>query len=259
MSLSKISAANHRFLRLLSGFLYLIIFVNTLYSKDVKIEAIVGAHIVIEDTLAANFQEPVDTVIINGLVQVSNPTLFFIDSVVPKLPDVNYKYERIENHSNNNSNYSYLLKIYLESKITAIKIRTRFYGEILAGNDSICSLDFKFTKLNGIPMEELNVKIAVENIGGPLPYLRFPYLRESRYNENNRNITWEYWFDQDSDVELTMYDIGGRARLLESYRNKRKGTYNFTFTPDYTTTAGLYFLMLTTNTGYAVRPFMVSN
>ncbi len=259
MSLSKIKTAGQSYLKLIPGFLIFFVFFNALQCKDVRIEGIVGSHIVIEDTLAAKFDEPTDTIIINGLVQISNPTLFFIDSVVPRISGINYRFEQIDSYSNNNSNFTYFLTVLPDIKVAELKIRIQYCGEILAGSDSLCSLAFRLTKVNGLPMEELNALIVAENIGGPLPYLRFPYLTESRYFDGKRDIKWQYWFDQDSDVELTMYDIGGRARLLESFKNMKKGIYDFTFTPDYTTTVGLYFLMLTTNTGFAVRPFIVTD
>lgn len=257
MSLLKTNLSEQYGIYFLTVFLVILYQVN-LFTKEINIESIVGREISIADTLTFTSSEPFDTLFISGILLIGNNTLFFADSADIQVLNSSYKFDFI-NDNPGESSFNYSRRIILNNKQTEAKLRIIVYGEVLAGNDSLCSMAIRMRSINGLLFEDLYINLKVANIGAPLPYLRFPFLSIPIYYTGKRDIYWEYWFDQDSEVAITMYDICGRARVLEKHESLKKGTYNFTFIPDFNTTAGLYYMVLTTNTGFAYRPFMVTD
>ncbi len=234
---------------------------TTAVSEELRIETVVGTEIVIEDTITYTCPDTVNTLSISGIITISNGTVFYIDSVACELQD-GACMEISKNIKRNLFNTACSFDCVLEPEIHKENVRVglKIYGEALAGNDSVCSIVLKDVEVNGtIIGDSLVVNLVNRNVGSRLPYVRFPFLSEGRPNpvSHYSTITWEYWFDQDSDVTLSIYDLCGREKILEKFTDKPKGLYTFTFTPDYRITSGFYILLLETNSGTALRSFFI--
>jgi hypothetical protein len=233
---------------------------NNGFPKEITVESVVGKEITIEDTLTLTSQVPVDTINVVGLIQIQNQTMFYPDSISYELLNTDYNVEfNAMGSTDYNNNWSYSATIITGSKPAEIELRITIYGEILAGNDSTCQVKVTRRKINNNPFEDFIVNLKVSNVGAPLPYIRFPYLSAGYPNPVSRYqpIYWEYWFDQDSEIIFTLYDLVGKAKIIKNLGYQKKGIYNFSFIPDYKTSSGLYFLMLSTNSGSTMRSFII--
>lgn len=233
---------------------------NNAFTKEITVESVVGKEITIEDTLALSSLVPFDTINVVGLIQIQNQTMFYPDSMAYEVINTDFSVEfNVLVSTDYNNSWSYSATIVTRSKPAELKFRIIIYGEILAGNDSICQVKLTNRKINSNPFENLTVNLKVSNVGAPLPYIRFPYLSAGYPNPVSRHnsISWEYWFDQDSEIIFTLYDLVGKAKIIKNLGYQKKGIYNFSFIPDYKTSSGFYFLLLSTNSGSTMRSFII--
>lgn len=195
-----------------------------------------------------------DSIIISGSIELSEPTLFYPESV-----------------SISNGNWSHKLEfsrpndsiIYFDVTITEAPKSNNYNislcGEVLAGADTICILDYSSLKLNNKIGNQKSDSILVNNRISPLPYIRIAWVEDIYPNPVNSNsvLNLVYVLDQPANIRIWFINsYGQRFHALTKY-----STFTGTLTEplniplDFPT--GCWYILIETDIGRDFKKFIV--
>lgn len=189
---------------------------------------------------------------LSGKILISNPTVFYPDSISNAI-DYYLKKDTVINNFDTVWYFNIEFNNIIDSTSeTVIKL----FGEAIAGTDSICILKFTEVKLNDISINDFDATIITHTSGTPLPYIRFAKLYPNPV-EGSNSIKWHYIIDKPSIVEFYILDYRAKETFLINLGLQSTGIHEFIFTPEMGFSSGLYWMKLKTNTGESVAPFMI--
>ncbi|OGU41411.1 MAG: hypothetical protein A2X61_13165 [Ignavibacteria bacterium GWB2_35_12] len=192
---------------------------------------------------------------LNGKILITNPTVFYPDSI-SNASDYFLIKDDVFNNNDNVWNFEIEFEKGLDS---SGEINIHLYGEALAGTDSICILKFRNVKLNDIDINDFDAVVITHTSGTPLPYIRFAKL-VNYYSNNEESFPsiWHYLIDKPSIVEFYLIDVRGKETFLVNLGEQSEGIHEYIFTLEMGFSSGLYLMKLKTNTGESVVPFIIS-
>ncbi len=188
-------------------------------------------------------ENPLEKVmLIEGIVQLSNPLVFY---PLDMLADSDF--EIIENNINreNDSIYKIRLKINIKSKPVR-ELKINFCGELLAGNDSVCSVNFTNVQINFNSANDFEIDIKSYNLGSKFPYLRFARLLQNAPNPvtAGSNTNWTYTIDIPQNINFLVYNLVGKLMYEEKRKIESPGTHIYDLLIDNLTYPGIYYFIL---------------
>jgi hypothetical protein len=212
-------------------------------------------------TVAVRLTEnlPGANVTLTGRVTLSNPTVFFPDSIRVPIGSSDFVYSLVR-RNDSTFDFSLVLRRTAQSRDTLCL----FSGEVLAGSDSI-----SFVRLSGLNAFINNTAriipstsgvIVSRTLGAPLTYVRVAKLDPSVPNPAPRNqvMTWAYRIDKDSEVTIILYNALGQEVKQLPQGFQRKGTRFIRFAPsELDFGVGRYWARLVTNSGEDVQSFFI--
>ncbi len=132
-------------------------------------------------------------------------------------------------------------------------------GITLAGNDSLCRLNFDSLRIATTSLDSVSTLLVVQDTSGIWhSYLRFASVSESMPCPayDGTALRWTIRLDEASDVDCMVYDSKGR--MIRAYTTYAPiGTSEFVFQPDALVYPGSYELYLRCSTGEARRRFVI--
>jgi hypothetical protein len=130
-------------------------------------------------------------------------------------------------------------------------------GEALAGSDSLCTVEISSASVGGFAAATASGIIHSTSIGTPFPYVRFARLEQNYPNPvpAGSGTTWAYRIDKASQVYFRIYDAAGRQVVDADLGEQPLGIHTFTLADASFLANGVYFVVMSTNSGDA-RQFM---
>jgi hypothetical protein len=184
-----------------------------------------------------------------GSILLSNPTVFYPERILAPAGDSVTGFTLV---AIRDSIYTFSLDLLHGGTSSG---DTLFYleGEALAGSDSLCILRFSDVQLQGSPASITDGTIITRSIGPPLPYVRFAILEQNYPNPVHvgGSTTWAYRIDKVSDIRFIFFNVLGQVIFEDPLGEQPLGPHIYTYTPEVTTPAGVYFVRLVTNSGSA--------
>ena len=195
-----------------------------------------------------------DSLIFISKFEISNPTLFFPETIL---------YEsglsgEIKLTRENDSIFHITGNFQISEKKENYLIN--LYGETLAGSDTICTLTFYQTILNNTSLPDFSSLLYISSNGIPMPYIRIAKLNTPYPNPvpSGGIGVFSYTIDRISDISIDLTDILGNRIETYSIREVEKGYNNFQFRASESLPAGEYWLILHTNSGTSFAKFMIT-
>lgn len=195
-----------------------------------------------------------DEINISVRFTIENPTVFYPETAI--ISNSNNSVD-ISILKHDRFNYSFEIsdfKMY-ESREFSIVID----GILLAGNDSICRVNFHDCILNDSIFIIPNGVVKSDNGFIPLPYIRYSKIYQNYPNpvfSGNKTI-FKYNVDKETYVELIMSDNNGKVINRWDFDSVEKGEHEFEFIPGLELSAGSYTMSLNTITGQTNIKFIV--
>ena len=187
---------------------------------------------------------------------ISNPTIFY---PVEFLAGDNTKINDYELNRINDSTYKVSINIQFLENFTPGNIIFKLRGELLAGNDSVTTLNFTNIKLNDSLNESFGITVKSTTEAGFIQYVRF--ARITKYYPNpltiGEKLHVDYYIDKKSKIVIRLYDLIGNYVLTSDEGIIDIGIHSFEFTPDKSFSAGLYWIYLETNSGNSHKPVVI--
>jgi len=188
-------------------------------------------------------------IIIDGYFKISNPYLFYPEQF--DSPN-NFKMTDYSLSKINDSIYTFNLVLSFVEDDPFSDILFYLCGYALAGNDSICDIDFTDIRINKQGIESFTGKINIITENHSIPYIRMPELNA----RINPVIAGELIFDavlwQDSDLSFEVYDIIGNIKQLDNFSSIKTGENQFVLTTN-ELSSGIYNILMHTNHGTAME------
>lgn len=201
-------------------------------------------------------------IFIEGKILLSNPTMFMPELFVSGSGCTvsSQKIERIvyENVPGvNDSLYNFSLYIDIED----LRTECEFFlsGECLAGSDTICEIKLFELSIEDVVLSNRSISLKTFNISPIDNYVRFIRINNVFPNPVNTGQTFncDYFIDLDSDIKIFLCQVEGKIELISKQKNVKKGINRFEYKIPQQMPAGLYYLILDSNTGRAYKKFMV--
>ncbi len=195
-------------------------------------------------------------IIVHGFFELSNPTVFFPDSISLQTPGrIHLKNKELWQH--NDSLYEF--NIILDETDDAVEIDAQLFGELLAGRDTSCNVDFFDIYVNNIKSDDFYVSVRINEYIFLNPYIR-PSIILDFYPQPvtpGKETTIVYNIDKNSDIKIYLIDVSGKMRLIKDCGLIISGKHNFVFVPDYDISSGAYYIMIKTNNGNIFQKFII--
>lgn len=190
---------------------------------------------------------------IEGQFHLSNPTVFYPDSIVCTIEELDCNIQRI-NEFTYKFAVSGLLSDVFEDSLTIYVV-----GELLASYDSICVINFDYLKISENYFEELYGIVKSTSIGTPLPYVRKAVLSPNYPNPlfAGEKTEWGFRIDAESEVRFTIIDLNAKVLYDIDYGLTEPGLHKFILETDLTLAAGIYYIQMWTPNSSNSRKFMV--
>jgi hypothetical protein len=190
---------------------------------------------------------------IEGKFTLSNPTVFFPDSVTTLATGLNCSLTRL-----NEFDYEFAVSGALSGDLSD-SLSIFIVGELLAGYDSICVLNFEYIKVGSTTLSDLSGIVVSESIGTPLPYVRRSVLSMNYPNPilAGESTEWTYKIDLPSQVRFIIYDLTGKVYKDIDLGIVPAGSHRFVFQTNPTFAAGAYLIHFISTVATNKRMFMV--
>ncbi|MBE2188399.1 MAG: hypothetical protein IAE98_02945 [Candidatus Kapabacteria bacterium] len=190
---------------------------------------------------------------IEGKFTLSNPTVFFPDSVTTLASGLNCSLTRL-----NEFDYEFAVSGALSGDLTD-SLDIFIVGELLAGYDSVCVLNFDYIKVGSTILSDLSGIVVSESIGTPLPYVRRTVLSLNYPNPilAGESTEWAYKIDIPSEVRFIIYDLTGKIYEDIDLGLVPPGQHKFVFQTNPTFAAGVYLINFISPIASNKRMFMV--
>lgn len=233
--------------------LLLLISISAL-NANVSIDSVksnIGEHvklsIIISDYTFKNLNE------IAFNFELSNPTVFYPDSITCDIPD-----RLLIFHNLGNGKYEVAINNIKGAFISGSLVIT-IHGEMLAGYDSICYVTFPFFRINDNEYKDLNTVVYSKSLGTPLPYIRRSALSINSPNPVIAGNSTEWGFRTDAPIEVTfwIYELSGRLLEKIDYGLAEPGMHKFVYSTAATFAAGTYLITMITPVSHYTRFFSV--
>lgn len=185
-----------------------------------------------------------------GKIILENPTLFYPEEFTSN-HDIEYNFER------SNDTLCYFTLYFSGSQ--GEKVTINLCGEALAGNDSICYVEFRDVRLNNEEISSFRGKIIAKNTGVDLFYIRFMNMKHPCPNPAARGqeIVFQYRIDKETYIKVFIYDIAGNLLHFEIFNDVPPGWHDYKFVPDHRLSSGCYWIMIRSNFGGGKKKFMI--
>lgn len=191
---------------------------------------------------------------ISGTILLDNPTMFYIDSIASSsLAEIyNFSVSR-----QNDSTINFIFDYTLTNKANILTFS--LCGLALAGNDSICKINFNSFYPLKYNFENIDITLKSTTIGAELPYIRMPILWNNHPNPvvPFQTTTWEYRIDEQQIIIFKIFDFQGKMISEFDQGTMKKGTHEFKFTPNYYFSSGVYFIQMETEKFKLTQNFMI--
>ncbi|MFH1051737.1 MAG: hypothetical protein V1779_12520 [bacterium] len=187
---------------------------------------------------------------------ISNPTVFYpLDILSAENTIINhYTFQR-----KTDSTYHLSINLTIENDFIQEETFCSLKGELLAGNDSITKLYFSNVILGDSAQSDFSVNVKSTSASGFMNYVRF--ARITGYYPNplriGETLHLDYYIDKKSKIKFYIYDLRTKAKLIEDLGIVGIGLHSFEFILDGSFSAGLYYLMLETNSGFVYKPLVI--
>lgn len=131
--------------------------------------------------------------------------------------------------------------------------------EILAGNDSICSVSLENITLNSEPFIGKEYQIKVNTLNNELPYLRFTKILKVYPNPvvGNSTLYIEYVCDVKGKVEFYLSGLLGQYYFLKKTNIETPGLQKDYIDLNYDILSGSYRIEIRTKFGRVTKPFTI--
>lgn len=234
-------------------FIFLMLASNLLYSQ-IQIDSAFGKiGQSTEMAITINPELLEQNIIIEGKFKLSNPTVFYPDSLTCPNSALNCTLNRL-----NEFDYEFAVTGLLSEDFSD-SLTISIVGELLAGYDSICVLNFEFIKIGSNTISDLSGIVLSESIGTPLPYVRKSDLSLNYPNPilAGESTEWTYKLDIASNVRFIIYDICGKIYEDIDLGFVPPGQHKFVFQTNPTFAAGAYLIHFLSTSASNKRMFMV--
>ncbi|PKL86071.1 MAG: hypothetical protein CVV22_04050 [Ignavibacteriae bacterium HGW-Ignavibacteriae-1] len=190
---------------------------------------------------------------IEGQFTLSNPTVFFPDSVTTLAIGLECSLTRL-----NEFDYEFAVSGALSGDLTD-SLNIFIVGELLAGYDSVCVLHFEYIKVGSNTLSDLSGIVVSESIGTPLPYVRRSVLSLNYPNPifAGESTEWAYKIDLPSQVRFIIYDLNGKVYKDIDLGIVPAGAHKFELHTNPTFAAGAYLIHFISPSASNKRMFMV--
>ncbi len=224
--------------------------VNAQVSID-TIHAQIGQHVKLSITISNYSFQSLNKIVFN--VELSNPTVFYPDSVTCELPEKQLRLHNI-GYGHYEVSISNIKREYITDGLVII-----IHGEMLAGYDSVCHVVFPVFKINDDNFSGLKTVAYSQSLGTPLPYIRRSVLSINSPNPVTAGNSTEWGFRTDAPTEVTflIYELSGRMLDKVEYGIAQPGIHKFIFTPAQTFAAGTYLITMITPVSLHTQFFTV--
>jgi|GEM_PF-3522763 len=247
-------------LLLLHRFMVVIVFIllnmNSLFG-GFKVED-VRTNIGDEFEIGFKFENNLDTFIrdIKFVIHLSNPTVVYLNEIIEE----GYGIESKEIIRINDS--SYTVRLIFSDMMGGYNEGSNLFsirGTALAGNDSLCYLDFNNIEYLGVVSEDLQCKVISKTNDEYVQYIRNPKIRDlyPLPASSNDYLNCSFTIDFDADVEFKIFDTSGRFVKKHVLKGIKKGTHTISFFMEKELAMGTYFIALKTNKIYDQRKFII--
>ncbi len=189
---------------------------------------------------------------LDGTMRLSNPTVFYPERFIAPAGDsvTDFRLTPLRD-----SIYTFSATILRSAGADRPSGDTLLYleGEALAGSDSVCAIGLGDLELNGGGLAPASGVVITRSIGPPLPYVRFAILEQNYPNPVRRggSTIWPYRIDKVSIIRFHIYSLLGQELAVFDLGEQGIGPHTFTYTPEFTTPNGTYYVRLVTSTGSA--------
>lgn len=189
-------------------------------------------------------------------IKVSNPSVAYLDEIV----EADYKIGSSILTRINDSIYT--VKLTFAGDVPEFEQNKKLFkilGTALAGNDSLCYIDFKNIQFGEINIEDLRCTLISKTGEHYIRYIRNPQLREIYPIPaiSNKELKCTFTIDNNSDVELSIFDVSGRFVKKQVFENINKGTHTVSILMDLQFAMGSYYIALKTDKIYDIRKFVL--
>ncbi len=232
----------------------LLILASNLLNSQIRIDsafAKIGQSAEMAITISPELLE--QNINIKGQFTLSNPTVFFPDSVTCPVSGLNCSLTRL-----NEFDYEFAVSGALSGDLTD-SLNIFIVGELLAGYDSICVLNFEYIKVGSNTLSNLSGIVVSESIGTPLPYVRRSVLGMNYPNPiiAGESTEWAYKIDLASEVRFIIYDLNGKVYQDIDLGIVPAGSHKFELQTNPTFAAGAYLIHFISTSASNKRMFMV--
>lgn len=190
---------------------------------------------------------------LNAILRLSNPTVFYPQKIEHPAGDTIAGATLVRRNDS-----TWLLHIPL-SAATSSDTLFALHGELLAGNDSICTITLDSISIDATTLPPATGRVISEALGPPFPYVRYATLEQNYPNPVSigGTTTWAYRIDKPSIVRLECYNVIGEQMWVAQLGDVGVGTHLYTRQTLHDMGPGVYWVRLVTNSGTADKPFMV--
>jgi hypothetical protein len=184
----------------------------------------------------------------------SNPTVFFLDSIT-----AGNEGEKISCSKTKIDFFSFELRVIFDEVNTDI-VTLNLCGELLAGNENFSRILLSDIAIGETEFDDTFFEVTSEN------ELNAVYVRPSRLGPSlptvirrGETIKWNYYVENESFVEIAIFDFAGRRVDYFSETTQGFGIYEHTFTAESTLSSGMYLITLLSDFGYDTQYFFIQN
>jgi hypothetical protein len=188
----------------------------------------------------------------DATLKLHNPSLIYpLEFSINTTSARNLRLERL-----NDSTYS--IKSTFQGKINQ-NYELNILCEILAGNDSICSVSLENITLNSEQINGKEYQIKVNTLNYELPYLRFTTILKVYPNPvfGNSNLYIEYLCDIAGEVEFYLSGLLGQYYFLKKNTIITTGLQKDFIPINYDILSGSYRIEIRTKFGRVTKPFTI--
>lgn len=188
---------------------------------------------------------------LSARLKLSNPTVFYPQRFVAAAGDTILA-RTIKRDNDSMYQLTVTVRYDAASRATAGDTVCYLAGEMLAGADTITSIELTQIVINGATTPNLTAFITSTSIGPPIPYVRFASLDQNYPNPVPPGLptTFAFRIDQQSDITFYVYDVLGKQVYTRQYPGLSFGVYTFSFTPTLLgMSSGAYWVRMVTVAG----------
>jgi hypothetical protein len=192
--------------------------------------------------------------VMSGELKLSNPTVFFPDSLASA---DNFIFKDTLNRINDSTYYfSFEISGYQSDQNELIVC---LYGEALAGNDTICKLSFTKLLFNGFPVSDKETIVLTNAVGSQIPYIRVIRLEQNYPNPvyYGNSTKWVYYLDVESRVVFSIFNSLMQDNEVLDLGFQQRGRHELDWTPPGNISSGLYWMFIITNYSIDFKNFTI--